>query len=381
MLYLWMPETNGVWQWSIGENWIQASSLEQLIQDIKPYQGQEAVVFFPSRDVQILQQPLTKTQYKQLGSEGVKYLLEEYVILPVDQMRVQSHFSPPDQVSVLGIAQSTVQTLQHSLTLIPVKMVSLLPDFLILPAPEPNQVVLANIAGRLLVRENEFKGNSIDDLSLYLEFEDSTERHYLYSNLTDAQAESLFAITTSDHRDTFEYQFVEFKKAKQHPYNILPKAKSESAGVSNYWKACIAVFVVLLMVQFSYDLLRYVKLKKIADQTSQLAQAQYKSWFGEKVRTSEQSLRDDFETNLKASRSADTQAIQLLSRVGPILMQNQIIADQVNYESSVLNMSLVAKTSDALQALVQQLNQQGFKAELGNVQTQGSNVIGLVKIQ
>ena len=83
-----MPEANGVWQWSRGSDWTKSSSLEQLIQDIKLYQGEEAVVFFPSREVQILQQKFSKTQYKQLGVDGVKYLLEEYVILPIDQMKV-----------------------------------------------------------------------------------------------------------------------------------------------------------------------------------------------------------------------------------------------------------------------------------------------------
>ena len=58
MLYLWMPETSGVWQWSTGESWYQASSLEHLIQETQIYHGEEAVVFFPSRDVQILQQTL-----------------------------------------------------------------------------------------------------------------------------------------------------------------------------------------------------------------------------------------------------------------------------------------------------------------------------------
>ena len=65
MLYLWMPEANGVWQWSRGSDWTTSSSLEQLIQDIKLYQGEEAVVFFPSREVQILQQKFSKAQYKQ----------------------------------------------------------------------------------------------------------------------------------------------------------------------------------------------------------------------------------------------------------------------------------------------------------------------------
>ncbi|MEN8280774.1 type II secretion system protein GspL [Acinetobacter gerneri] len=380
MLYLWMPEANGVWQWSKGENWVQASSLEQLIQDIKPFQGEEAVVFFPSREVQILQQNLTKQQYKQLGAEGVKYLLEEFVILPIDQMKVFSHFNQPDLVSVLGIAHANVLTMQHSLSLISIKIISLLPDFLILPVPLPNQTVLANVHGRLLVRENEWKGNSIDDLALYLEFE-NPDRHYLYAGLTDEQVESLFAISTTDRREAFSYQFKEIKQAKSHPYNVLPKAKSENAGLSGYWKACIAVFVVLLLVQFSYDLLRYVKLKNIGNQTADLAINQYKTWFGANGQVTEQDLKNQFQGRLNANQSANTQAIQLLSRVGPILMQQHIIANQVNYESSILNMTLQAKSSDVLQALVQQLNQQGFKAELGNVQTQGANVVGLVKIQ
>jgi general secretion pathway protein L len=87
-----MPETNGTWYWSAGENWLQANSLEQLIQDLQVHNGKEAVVYFPSRNAQILQQPMTKMHYKQLGQEGLKYLLEEYVTLPIDQMKVVHHF-------------------------------------------------------------------------------------------------------------------------------------------------------------------------------------------------------------------------------------------------------------------------------------------------
>jgi general secretion pathway protein L len=47
MLYLWMPEANGAWFWSTGENWLQASSLEQLIQDLQPHQGKEPLFSFP----------------------------------------------------------------------------------------------------------------------------------------------------------------------------------------------------------------------------------------------------------------------------------------------------------------------------------------------
>ena len=380
MLYLWMPEANGVWQWSRGEDWNKSASLEQLIQDIKLYQGEETTVFFPSREVQILQQKFNKTQYKQLGANGIKYLLEEYVIQPIDQMKVFSHFQQPDQIFVLGINQYAVTTMQHSLSLLPLKIVALLPDFLILPIPEVGQSILANINGQLLVRENEFLGNSIDDLALYLDFSDK-EKNYKYSGLTSEQAVSLFAVATTDQRENFNYQFAEIKKPKQHPFNVLPKAKQENGGISRYWQACAALVVALIIAQLSYDALRWFKLKKVADQTALIAVDQYKKWFPNEQRITEDSVQRQFKNKLALSQGANTQALQLLSRVGPILMQHQIIANRVNYDASVLSMDLVAKSSDALQSLVKQLNQQGFKAELGNVQTQGATVIGLVKIQ
>lgn len=380
MLYLWMPEANGVWQWSRGESWIQASTLELLIQDIKPYQGEEATVFFPSRDVQIIQQTLTKAQYKQLGVEGIKYLLEEYVIQPIDQMKVLSHFQAPDQLTILGISHNRVLTMQHALTLIPVKLVALLPDFMVLPTPKSGEMVLANINDNLLVRHGALLGASVDDLELYLNVLPKSEQ-YLYSELTDDQAVTLFQVASVEQRESFHYRFEPLTKAKSHPFNVLPKAKSQDSGISGYWKACAALCVALIMIQLVFDLNRWVKLKKVADETAVVAVDQYKSWFGANSRVTEQNLKSMFESHLRMSQSADTQALQLISRIGPILMQQQIVANRVAYDSNVLNLDLLAQSSEALQSLVTQLNQQGFKAELGNVQTQGSMVLGLVKIQ
>ena len=135
------------------------------------------------------------------------------------------------------------------------------------------------------------------------------------------------------------------------------------------------------MVQFSYDLLRWVKLRNVANQTAEQTIEQYKYWFGPSGRVTEQNIRSSFKSHLEMSKQGDTQALSLLSRVGPILMQRQILAQQLNYDASTLTMALKAKSGDDLQALTQQLNQQGFKAELGNVQADGGGAIGVVKIQ
>ncbi|MEZ2901677.1 type II secretion system protein GspL [Acinetobacter terrestris] len=379
MLYLWMPEANGVWQWSTGESWYQASSLEHLIQETQGYHGEEAVAFFPSRDVQMVQQTLAKSQYKKLGVDGVKYLLEEFVVLPIDSMKVLHHFQNPDQLFILGVANSTVEMLQHALSLIPVKVISLLPDFLILPIPEAGQTVIANVSGCLLARENEFLGNSVDDLALFLDYQPQGQR-YKISNFTAEQMQSLEAMVTHEQIESFHYELPVLKKAKAHPFNILPKAKN-STGVAGYWKACAAVLLAALMVQFIYDATRWYKYKKVADQTALQAIDQYKYWFGQSSRVTEQNLKSQFESHVRLNKSANTQALQLLSRVGPVLMQNQIVANRINYDASVLNMELKANSAAALQTLTQQLNQQGFKVELGNIQPNGTGAIGLVKIQ
>jgi len=154
--------------------------------------------------VQILQQTLPKSQYKKMGNDGIKYLLEEYVVLPVDAMKVLHHFQQPDQISIMGIANSMLETLQHALNLIPVKLAALLPDFLVLPVPEANQRVIAQIGGRLLVREAEYIGQSIDDLSLYLDYQ-SKDLSYKVSNLNQEQLRSLEALITQEQLESFQY--------------------------------------------------------------------------------------------------------------------------------------------------------------------------------
>ena len=379
MLHLWMPEANGVWQWSTGEKWHQASSLEHLIYEIQQYHGEDTIVFFPSRDVQLVQHTQAKSQYKKLGVDGIKYLLEEFVVLPIDSMKVLHHFQEPDQLTILGVAHHKVETLQHVLTLIPCKIIALLPDFLILPTPELGKVIIANVSGRLLVRENEFKGSSIDDLALYLDFQPLGQR-YNIGHFTAEQIDRLQAIATDEQIESFDYVLPAFKKAKAHPFNILPKEKNNTS-ISVYWKACAAVLVAAFMVQLGYDATRWYQYKKVANQTAIQAVDQYKDWFGRSSRVTEQNLKSQFESQMRLNKKANIQVLQLLSRIGPILMQNQITANRIAYDASVLNMELKAHSLVTLQNFTQQLQQQGFKAELGNIQPNGASAIGLVKVQ
>jgi general secretion pathway protein L len=379
MLHLWMPESSGIWYWSIGETWFKAESLEILIQAIQPYHGSETTVFFPSRYLQTIEQTLSKPQYAKLGADGVRYLLEEFTILPIDSMKVMHHFQQPDQLFVSGIAHQAIENLQNILMLIPVKIIALLPDYLILPVPEEQQIVIGCLGDRLLVREGEYLGNSIDDLSVYLDYQRS-DQYYKIANLTHHQQNVLTSAVVKDQIEVFDLKFETIKKAKQHPWNFLPKSKNQST-VSTYWKACAAVLMAAILVQFSYDALRWMKLKSVADQTAAQAIQQYKEWFGQNLRVTEQNIRGEFKGQLAASQTANLAALELLSQIAPAMMQHQVIADQVNYDEKTFNMVLKAKDAQSLQNLSQQLNQQGLKVELGNIKTDTLGVIGLVKVQ
>ena len=204
--------------------------------------------------------------------------------------------------------------------------------------------------------------------------------HYKVSNLNQDQLSSLEALVTQEQLESFQYVLPVLKKPKQHAFNVLPKAKSEGA-ISGYWKACAAVFLGILVLQFSYDAVRWYQYKKVANQTAAQAVDQFKYWFGQNYPVTEQNIKSQFEGQLRQSQIADTQALQLISRIGPVLMQNQIVAQRINYDASVLSMELKANSSDTLNALTKQLSQQGFKVELGNIQASGTGAIGLVRVQ
>ncbi len=105
----------------------------------------------------------------------------------------------------------------------------------------------------------------------------------------------------------------------------------------------------LIITQFSYDAVRWYQYKKVANITAAQAIDQFKYWFGQSYPVTEQTLKSQFESQLRQSQTGNAQALSLLSRVGPVLMQNQIFANRVSYEASMLNMELKANSAEVLQ--------------------------------
>ena len=135
------------------------------------------------------------------------------------------------------------------------------------------------------------------------------------------------------------------------------------------------------MTKVAVDCLRWYQAKQVAEQTAQQAVEQYKAWFGAHSRVSEQNLKSQFESQLRLNQNGDTEALTLISRVAPILMQHQVVAQQLNYDEQGLNLALSAGSSQNLQQLSEQLGKQGFKVQLGNISSQGNAVLGQLSIQ
>lgn len=379
MLHIWMPENDGLWHWSQDGQWSQAIALEQLIRELSVYQGQAAVVYFPSRHVQLLQQQMSKSHYKQLGAVGASYLLEEYVVLPLDAMLVKQHFVQPDQLYLMAIAKTTVETMQHALSLLPIQVQALLPDFLLVPEPEENQSQLLAFSGRLLVRESGYSGGSIDDLNVYLDYQDEA-REYSCMGLHADHLQAIAASKTQAQYQLMDINFDWLKQPQRHVWNMLTPVKAQHKA-SGYWGLCAGLVAAVLVTQVAVDGLRWYQAKQVAEQTAQQAVEQYKAWFGAHSRVSEQNLKSQFESQLRLNQNGDTEALTLISRVAPILMQHQVVAQQLNYDEQGLNLALSAGSSQHLQQLSEQLGKQGFKVQLGNISSQGNAVLGQLSIQ
>lgn len=383
MLYLWMPEGQGNWLWCVdGDAWQAATSVEALIQAVNTISAsKEAIVFFPSQTAQFDVKPLARAQYKQLGVQGVQYLLEENSIEAIDHLAIFHHYAQ-NELHMMAMSKQTRETYQYSLSLLPWHIQALLPDFLIIEAPEPHNLNIVQIQDRTLWRWGDYRGWQSSDFSL-IDLWQHPEQKIKVAGLSSSQmtqvAETLKDPTQLETASMDELK-THLSKIKNHPFNALLKVKKPSQQ-SHYWRACAALFVIALSVQVLYDGLRWWKYKKIADQTSELAVNQYKQWFPNDGRINEQNLSTQFNAKIRANASADVQVLQLISRVGPILQQANIAAQQVKYQENSLSLHLLAKNAEHLKNLTDQFKQQGFSAELGAIQNQGNDVVGIIKVQ
>lgn len=413
MLTIVMPEGQAQWLWRLGnQQWHQASHLEQLLQESRTvYSGQDVTVYFPTQHAQYLTKPLSRQQFKKLGTQGVHYLIEDISIDSVDHLAIFYHHQAED-VHLMAIAQSLRAAYQNSLALLPWTVRALLPDFLLLPVPKAGELIVAQIYDRRLLRWSAWRGWIWEQLD-YIGFLDvdmaqSSEQRSIeivhFYGVDDTLQQQVIAqltqhavqdVTQDITEDTTEsahettpmgitwQAFATLPEPVlnlRHPFNILIKKSSDNQR-NPYWTACLVMLLLAVTTQSVYDAVRWWHYKKLANQTAELAVNQYKIWFPEESRVNEQNLRSKFKAKLQANAAADKHALELISKMGAVMQQMNLSAQQVNYQNSELSMDVLASNPTVLNQLASQLKQQGLSVSIGSIQNQGARIIGTIKVQ
>ena len=398
MIWIMLPEGLGTWLWCIpdvdqSQQWHTASSLEQLIQDTKSvYLGQEACVFFPTQQAQFFEQSLSRQQYKQLGKQGTAYLIEDMTIDPVDYLAVFDYFAH-DRVYLMAMPQALLATYQQSLALLPWNVRALLPDFLLFPEPKAQQLILGQIGDRKRVRWSTWRGWTWEQdelIELLMQSADQPIREIIGYGVEQASIQTVvdqvLAHSTQNTDVVFTLQGdrtegipwvpVSFR----HPFNVL-RTSVQRQRLSGYWIACGLILTAAVAMQALYDGLRWWKYQKLSDQTAQLVINQYKQWFPDDGRITEQNVKRHFKAKLQANTPADRQALELISRVGAVMQQANLIAQQIDYQADTLNVRLLAKDAQAINQVAEQFKQQGLSVTIGTIEPQAAGVVGQLQIQ
>ncbi len=385
MLYLWMPEGDAAWRWRVDGDWQLAANWDALLQATAGENHKDVIVFFPSSKIQMLRQPMTRQQLRQLGVNGVRYMLEEYSLLPVDQLSIHHQFDADHQLNILGVPNADIQHYQQLLALGSWRIQALLPDFLLLPAPPAKEN--AQTASLLLsqqqriLRVGEHMAYSADDLSVLLSYFPELTDLAVYGDLPPADRLLL------QGRPDLLVDYVAAPVALpltdtvylRHPFNVLPK--SNDFKVSSYWRTIAAVFVVALLVQMLYDTVSIWRYHKVANQIAEQSVQHYKTLFPQDRSVSRANVESRFRSSLNSNKNIDMTALSLISRVGPLLQQANLSASQVQYRDNALELTVSASGLPALEALRKQMSDQGLNAKLGAVNPANGQVSGLVKVQ
>ena len=383
MLYVWMPEGDAAWRWWVGtelaammllSEWQVADNWEALLTDTAVNPQREVTVFFPSSSAQLLQRSMSRQQRRQLGDQGVRYLLEEYTLGSVEQLAVRDQLIGDDELNVLAVPSAHIAQYIQSMALGNWQLHALLPDFLLLPVQAERATLLLHNRTPLL-RLSEGYAVLAEDLAVVLPRLPQLTALTVLGEPSELQQQQLL-----DLEIPIEYQAASLQLPAQlarHPYNFLPKPKG--LAISAHWKALAALLVLAVLVQILHDGLTAWRYQQVAEATQAQAEQQFRQWFPDEQRII--NLRRQMEGRLQSNSEQDLTALSLIGRVGPVLQQAQLVAQSIRYRDEVLELNIVASNLAALEQLRGQMDQQGLTAELGAVTSVGTDVSGLLRIK
>lgn len=387
--------------------------------------GEQSIgLYFPSRHIQQISSELSSAQLKQLGQAGKQYLFEETSLTPADQLSVRELHSAAEH-QLYAVSQNDIDAWQQSALLGGFTVISLLPDFLLLPVPSEGagqQLSLYQDSQTTLVRQSESQGMAASYLPLLIErlphlseinilasVEPSgqTSSQDFIQSRTDslasdeASGEHLDASGMSNKRslnqDPVQAQLVEHQVAQDIVITQLSKppmpvltperhalnffVKPASFNLSPYLKVTIMVALTALVFQLSADALQWYRFNQATTATKLATTTQYDAWFPNEPMSPTNTLQVHLQPKLMTAGSAESEHLALLSRIAPLIKQSSLAAQSLVIEPKSLSFTIVGDNRDSLDKFASTLTAQGIDASLGRVNnSEEDKVAGQVTI-
>jgi general secretion pathway protein L len=394
MLYLWMSEhakasadgtrVDQTFRWHTSnsssekdqshqnlEHWQTAKGWDALLAATAHENIKDVMVFFPTASTQMLRQTMSRAQLRQIGENGVRYLLEEYTLTPIDQLDIR-HQHHANTLTLIAKPQQEVAELLASFGLTPWLVVGALPDFLLLPLATSGATLFLDDTNKVL-RIDESFAVSADNLDVTLSHLNHITQIQVVGNLSDEDR-----LILDSHKNTagLDWQLLDrpissiFSAetiSRKHPYNLVKQTKESS--IPTYWKVVAAVLVAAIAVQMLYDVLSIWRYHSIAVATKAQSEEQYREWFPDEKRIV--NLKQQMQGHINRLGVVDMTALSMISRVGPALSEANLTAQKIQYAKSggvgELELQINAPNLEALESLRTQIETSGLVAALGSV--------------
>ncbi|MBB3105628.1 general secretion pathway protein L [Psychrobacter luti] len=422
MLHVWLRAQHSplaVWhedikQWQLIDGWQQ---LHDIYGSYKTNSQKSVCLYFPSSHVLQVDSELNTAQLKQLGMSGKQYLFEETSLTPVEQLAIRQ-MTENSSHHLYALAQSDIESWQQSAKLVGMNIVTLLPDFLLLPIPEEGagqQIILYQDQQTMLLRQSLHQGMAVSYLPLIFErfphlsevlllpaiddiFNDSNDassnglaedftnepvlgdRIDLTKSTTTASASTQTAAMIAEHQlllTTLPIAPKPLEIPERHALNFF--IKSTDSQLSPYLRVAMMVALSALVLQMATDGVQWYQYKAATAATKTEIVAQYQVWFPNEPLSTRTKLQVQLQPKLRSDSQAPDSHIAVLARISPLIKQSSLRAQALVMQPSALSFTLIAPDRGSLDQFTNTLVSQGLNAKLeqvnGNEQGQFSGQV------
>lgn len=387
MVHIWLARNHGRVrlylqnQWHVADNWQDVNGLLKQAN----VSNSSVCLYLPSVNVFQTQKQINKVQLKQLGDEGLGYLIEDDVLANPDSLYIKYVKTSEELINIVAINKNFIETLKQSLELVDLQLKVVLPDFLLvnhihdeLDSDEKTVCIYAD-SETTLIRTEENLGIYAEDIELAVSRLPEYQNVIIYGSQQDKVRQSLNHLFESNKRQLLsdsELEVSPIVHPEKHALNLMPKSKG--LGVSPYMRVIGMLVCVGLLCVLVFDLVRISKYKKLESNYQSQMYGQYKKWFPNERPPAD--IIKTLQSKTHSDSNTSTKIFSAFSNASALIQQNGLQIESLELNQETVNLQVLAKSTDEIQNLVNQMNAQGMKATLGSVNSADTQMKGEVTV-